>query len=84
MKITSLNAVYPDYYDGGTHDSRAFRAGALACQAGTVAANGTTFDATATGIIAPGVDPDTNVLTDADIWTMDHNRLLSNSQDGVK
>lgn len=78
----ALNTAFPDYYAAAA-PVYTFTAGKMpgACQPGTVANDGSTFTATASGLISPKLAAgDVNF----DGWTIDNNRLLQNIKDGTK
>lgn len=53
------------------------------CLAGSVGGYGSTFLGTASGVIAPGIDPGTSFSPWIDQWSIDQNRTLINVVDGV-
>jgi len=54
------------------------------CEAAAVTANNDDFLASATGVIAPGVNPPNATQNDVDSWTIDRTRNLRNVRDGVR
>jgi len=88
---SAINISFPSYYTNGTqsYSVSGFNAGNF-CQVTSVPETGNvavgsaqdTFDATAQGVVAPGLEQ--NVLANLDIWMMDEGRVLRNTADGVK
>lgn len=51
---------------------------------GTIAADGTSFNAVASAVISPNYDFCTNNAAELDLWSINQARVLSNTQDGIK
>ena len=75
-----IQTVHPSYYSDVQTLSP--RVGQTSCAPGSVDDNGTQFLATASGAIAPELEANAP-LSQQDIWTIDENRQLINTQDGV-
>lgn len=75
--LARLTSKFPAYYAGPTVTVLQTGNGTV-CDVGTVSPDGSTFIASASGMISP--DPAAVI----DIWRMDNSRSLSNNQDGVK
>ncbi len=82
-----LNSVYTGYFSVATvaHSSIVEAVGArkpTACEAGDISADGRTFKATANGAISPSAN--VGQKADLDVWTLNENRALINTIDGVR
>ena len=81
---TALNITFPTYYSSSTTvlvSTSPLKP--TVCSEGKFSDNnGSSFTASATGVIAPGANPGT--AGDLDRWTIDNNRKLTNVNDGVK
>lgn len=83
-----INAAYPAYYSTVNLATRAGYNGSNNCSISGVtadsAADGTTFLAVASGVVAPGINRTAPTDAQLDVWTMNNGRTLSNVQDGVQ
>lgn len=73
--LGSVNAVCQGRLQGGNSSY---------CRPGFVAADGSSFTATASGVIGPGVSPLTTNPNLTDQWTLNESRELSNVFDGIQ
>ncbi len=83
----ALQAQFPGYYvvDPTQADCGFGRNQFLACQTSDVgAAPYNTYLATAQGVISTAHADTNSPISDFDIWTMDQDRNLSNTQNGIK
>lgn len=84
---SALNVVYPSYFETATLaytskiDAGAVRKPA-ACEVGTSAADGSTYVASATAAVNPSAT--LTDVTQMDRWTIDQNRNLVMTNDGVR
>lgn len=80
---TNLDAVYPTYFTA-TYSGiyAATSRPPTKCAGSTRTDDGTNFVATATGAISPNAD--LSKVEDMDLWTVNKDRTIANTQDGVK
>lgn len=80
---SALNVSYPGYFVGGLVDVAYGGKAYGFCLAASVATTGSDFVGSATGLIAPGIDPSSTQSTNFDQWSVDRFRKISNVNDGV-
>lgn len=80
---SALNISFPGYFQGGLVDVASAGKAYGFCLTGSVTATGSDFLGTATGLVAPGIDPASTTGTNFDQWSVDRFRKISNVNDGV-
>lgn len=83
-----LNSLWPTYLNEGLSaigDATRYRDDPGAwCAVGSLPDGGTTFTATSSGVIAPGINYMSNKSEEVDQWSIDENRNLRNLVNGIR
>lgn len=84
-KVIALNAGYPAYYTApmlGFYSPNTTLAGY--CLPAAMPPDGSSFRASASGVIAPSLTPATAGASGTDTWSIDQDRILRNVNSGVR